>query len=190
MNGRVAHARSEGQVTTVTGLFFLLLLVIVMATQIRLAAFRGAGIFAEDALAASVLASALIDIEEYGKTHMLRIASPQNSYTLFMELLPKNLNLNHNWESKNQQIVKGKIEVWEYIVYNVDGKRVMVSEFGKSEKETYEDARGVGSVQTPNGIQIESTSIYSRIGFWVTGLFETEFYAFKEVCVDVVTNQA
>jgi hypothetical protein len=46
----------------------------------------------------------------------------------------------------------------------------------------------LGRVRTPDGILIDSTSIYSKIGFPVEGILGINIYAEKEKSVDVVSN--
>jgi hypothetical protein len=47
---------------------------------------------------------------------------------------------------------------------------------------------GVGSVTAPDGTLIESTSIYSRIGFPVDGMLGVHVDAKKEKTVDIIEN--
>ena len=45
---------------------------------------------------------------------------------------------------------------------------------------------GLGSVKTPDGTLVESTSIYSRISFPVKGIFGVEIEAVKQKTVDII----
>ncbi len=63
----------EGQLEWITGLFFLLILGILLCGTLQLDVFRASAVYLEDALAASNLASAVIDVEEYGISHTILI---------------------------------------------------------------------------------------------------------------------
>ena len=60
--------REQGQVSWVLGLFLILFLAILLCMQLQVALYRESAMYMEDALALSNLASAVIDIEEYGIT--------------------------------------------------------------------------------------------------------------------------
>ena len=63
----------RGQVSWVFGLFLLLFLSILLCMQLQIALYRESAMYMEDALALSGLASAVIDVEEYGITQKVRI---------------------------------------------------------------------------------------------------------------------
>ena len=67
------HKTDIGKVEWVTGLFFFLLLAVLLCMQLEISLYRTAGGYLEDALAASNLASAVIDVEEYGISHRVLI---------------------------------------------------------------------------------------------------------------------
>ncbi|MDR0964224.1 MAG: hypothetical protein LBM60_06385, partial [Clostridium sp.] len=115
--GRKIYHRSGGQITAVTGLFYLLILVVVVAAQLQLAVFRGISTYAEDALAASTLACAVIDLQEYGRTHHM-IIDPANAYVLFQELLAENLVHEKSGEADSPFFL-GDLKIEEFRVYNV-----------------------------------------------------------------------
>lgn len=50
--------------------------------------------YTEDALAASNLASAVIDIQEYGVNHNLIIKDPAHAYSIYQDALKVNMGLN------------------------------------------------------------------------------------------------
>ena len=58
--------RERGQASWVLGLFLILFLAILLCMQLQVALYRESAMYMEDALALSNLASAVIDIEEYG----------------------------------------------------------------------------------------------------------------------------
>jgi len=62
-------AKESGSVQTVTAFYFMLFLSILLYSQFQVFSFRASGMYLEDALAASNLAAAVADIEEYGVSH-------------------------------------------------------------------------------------------------------------------------
>ena len=180
---------SSGKIELFTGMFFLVFLIVILFLQLQLMIFFIAGIYMEDALAASNLASAVIDVEEYGKTHKLRIASAENSFRLYQQALKENLGLDEDWNGSNKDLISGAVEILQYTVYNVDNRDITVYSFGEDGLHMWTENGGLGSVRTPDGTLVESTSVYSRIGFPVKGIMGISVYARKEKSVDIVVNE-
>ena len=185
---KIAWKRKNGRIDLFTGMFLLVFLMLLLFYQIQLMLFYTSGIFMEDALAASNLASAVIDVEEYGKTHIIRIASPEYSYQLYQESLKRNLCLDETWESSNKDLISGQVEILQYMVYNVKGQDITVYSYENGNLCTWTEYGKLGSVHTPDGTLVESTSVYSRIGFPVKGILGVSVYAQKEKSVDIVAN--
>lgn len=148
--------------------------------------FQTTGLIMEDALAASNLASAVADIKEYGSTHILQITSAQDAYDIYREALRTNLGLDDNWENAKLEWISGKVEVLQYTVYNVRDQDVTIYSFSEQGDFIREEKDGLGSVRTPDGTLVESTSVYSRIGFPVEGILGITVYAEKDNTVDLV----
>lgn len=182
--------RDEGQIELVTGMFFLLFLVIFSAVQIQLLQFLTTSLYMEDALAASNLASAVIDAQKYGMTHEIIIGSAEEAYRIYGEALKNNLNLNDGWECPNKSVIGGRVEILNYTVYNVSGRDVEISCFDREGKQVMTVTDGLGAVTAPNGVRIEATSIYSEIGFPVSGILGVRVDAQKGKLVDVVAGLA
>ena len=83
----------RGQVSWVFGLFLLLFLSILLCMQLQIALYRESAMYMEDALALSGLASAVIDVEEYGITQKVRITDPEEAYERYCHALKENLGL-------------------------------------------------------------------------------------------------
>lgn len=180
-------SKRPGQVEWVTGMFWVLFLSIVLCTQLQVEAYCAASMYLEDALAASNLASAIIDIQEYGSTHNLIIADVQEAYRKYCTALQKNLQLNEQWEGTNKTLVSGKVTIENYTVYNVVGNVVQVYQLG-SDGVMIERLENVGSCVAPNGVSVVSTGIYSEISFPVEGIFGVNAMAHKGKLVDIVAE--
>lgn len=177
-----------GKVEWVTGIFFLLFLGILLCTFLQLEIFRSSAQYLEDALAASNLASAVIDVEEYGMSHRIWIGDVQEAFERYKTAVKGNLNLNDAWECENRKIISGPVKVVDYTVYNVSGNDVTVSHFDESGMLT-EWQEQLGSAKTPGGKVIESTGVYSEITYRVEGMLGTEAEAHKGKLVDITTGE-
>lgn len=176
---------SGGQAGWSTGLFFLLFLAVSLRISLQLQTYRTISLYLEDALAASNLASAVVDVEEYGISHKILIRSPQEAYERYRWAVRGNLNLDEGWRGQEGGILQGEVRIVNYIVYNVDEDKITVH---------YYDENGLlsewhelpGGAVAPNGAAIESTSVYSEIAFSVKGFLGTEVEAHKGCLADIV----
>ena len=182
------QSTESGQVGWTAGLFFLFFLGILLCAFLQMEVFRSSSRYLEDALALSNLASALIDVEEYGVSHKLVISDPEQAYERYKEAVKGNLNLNDSWECPAVGMISGPVSIMDYRVYNVSGNDVLVTHFDEnglisSWQET------LGSALAPNGVAVESTGVYSEIAYQVEGLFGVSVRAHKGKLVDVVENK-
>lgn len=180
--------KRDGKIEIVVPMFLLVFVIILVACMLQMYQFEADRAYAEDALAASGLASAVIDIQEYGTKHYIVIADPGAAYETYQRALKANMGLDDNWESQNTLAISGRVDILEYTVYNVRGQDVQITSFGE-DPYTADVPGGLGSVTAPNGKIIESTSIYSRISFPVEGIFGIRVTAQKDKLVDVVGGQ-
>ncbi len=177
----------EGKLQWTAGLFYLLFLAVLLCGLLQEAGYRSTALYLEDALAASNLASAVLDIREYGISHTVRISDPAGAYELYLAALRENLNLDEAWECPNKSLISGPVTVEAYIVYNVKGGLVTASRVGTDGQWTRE-TNPVGSVCSPDGIPIEATGIYSEISFPVEGFLGLTVTAHKGKLADIVVN--
>lgn len=178
----------RGQVEWVTGLFFLLFLGVVLCAMLQVEVFMSSSRYLEDALALSNLASAVVDVEEYGISNRLVISDPAQAYERYRTAVKENLNLNEVWECPSVGIISGPVDIVNYTVYNVSGNDIEVCHFDENGLMTrWNDT--LGSAKAPNGILIEATGVYSEITYRVDGLFGVSEDARKGKLVDVVDNE-
>lgn len=180
-------ASDEGQVTLCASLFFLLFLGVLLFGFLQMEMIRSSGRYLEDALAASGLASALIDVREYGRTHVVRIADGEEAYERYCDALKDNLGLSDAWECDNKRLISGRVTVENYTIYNVAGDMVVSCRLDGGRIET---ASGkTGAVTAPNGTPVEKTGVYGEISYVLCGLFGMEIPARKGKLVDVVGEE-
>lgn len=181
--------KHEGKTDFFLSLFIMVFLVLMTMTQLQLKQYRTLKSMAEDALAASCLASAVIDVEEYGISHDLVIGDPDRARSLYLDALRENMRLDEDWGYPDRKLITGPVKVEEYTIYNVRGTDIEVYSFTEGGTRTYTETGGLGSIRAPNGRLVESTSVYSRISFPVGGIFGVNHTAVKEKLADVVNNE-
>ena len=103
--------------------YVLLFLVATVAFALQIREYISLKTHTEDTLAASNLASAVIDIQEYGINHNLVIKDPEQAYSIYQEALKINMGLNDQWEDPTG-LISSPVRVEQYIVYNVRGSEV------------------------------------------------------------------
>lgn len=177
----------RGQVEWAAGLFFLLFLGILLCALLQIEVYSASSQYLEDALALSNLASAVVDVEEYGISHKLVITDPWGAYGSYRLAVKENLNLDDRWECKGDGVITGPVTIVNYTVYSVSGNDVEVSRFDEEGLLTQWKER-LGSAAAPNGIKIESTGVYSEIAYEVKGFLGTVVEARKGKLVDIVKN--
>ena len=185
---RNTNVKDRGQAEWVLGLFFLLVLAVLMNTMLTLASWRSTAGYLEDALAVSNLASALIDLEEYGKSHRVVIADASAAYDIYVDAVRENLGLDDNWECANRTLIAGPVEIVDYIVYNVDQNRVNAFRVGRDGRVSERWSGARGAVKAPNGVMVEYTGVYSEICFDVEGFAGVSVQAHMGRLVDIASE--
>lgn len=177
----------SGQVSWVMGLFLILFLAILLSMQLQLALYRASAQYLEDALALSNLASAVIDIREYGSTHKVIIRDQEQAYARYCSAVRENLGLNENYEAAGHKLISGKVEIQNYIIYNVTETKVQVWE-RNGDGQILEWEGSLGEVRTPEGQTIENTGVYSKITYPLEGFLGITVTAGKSKLADVVSE--
>lgn len=184
----LAVKKERGQTEAAAGLFFLLFLAVLLWALLQLELFQAAALYMEDALAASNLASAVIDVEEYGISGKLVIKDPWEAYDRYREALKINLNLDDAWNCPNRRMIAGQVRILKYIVYNCIEDTVYISYINEDGVLSgWQEA--LGQAVSPEGTVIESTGVYSEIAFPVEGLFGLRLQARKGKLADIVQNR-
>lgn len=179
--------KQDGHIQWTMGLFFVLFLGILLFSQLQLMQYGMTSLYLEDALAASNLASAVVDLEEYGISHKILISDPEQAYKRYCAAVKGNLNLNEEWECPNKQLIFGAVRIENYTIYNVAGEEVMIYSVAANGQISSIQGK-LGNVRAPNGTMIEATSVYSEISFGVKGLFGIITEAHKGKLADVVSG--
>lgn len=185
---KVRMRKQKGFAENLIGLLSVLTAFLLTIVFLQLAIHQAASTYIEDALAASNLASAVIDIEAYGVKHHLVVKNPEDCFAIYQRALKENLALDAFWICQNSSMIRGKVSIYEYSIYEVRGSDIVQYSFAPSGvMRRREYPGGVGTVTSPDGTVIKSTSVYSKIGFPIQSL-EQELYCYKEKCVDIVEN--
>ncbi len=177
----------KGQIGWTVGPWFILFMGILLCACLQVEVFRNSSQYMEDALAASNLAAAVIDIQEYGISHRIRIDDPSAAFERYQAAIKGNLNLNGAWECEYRGLISGPVRIDVFTVYDVSGNDVEIYSYDGSG--AVSRRRGaLGSVTAPNGAAVEATGIYSEISYVIDALFGIEVRAHKGKLADVVGN--
>ena len=177
--------KRKGQIEIVLPVYFLMIVIILIACTLQVDQFNATSTYVEDALAASNLASGVINIKEYGLTHQVVIAEADQAFQIYQRALKANMQLDDQWESNNKLAISGKVEVLDYIIYNVWDQDVEIIAFGQNPYRTVVTG-GLGTIAAPNGKIIKYTSVYSKITFPVDAIFGIRATAVKDELIDIV----
>lgn len=183
--GFLLQNTEPGQVEWAAGVFFLLFFGVLLCSLLQVDLFRSSSQYLEDALALSNLASAVIDVEEYGISHKVKVADPRQAYERYKSAVQGNLNLDDSWECPRKAIISGPVQVVKYILYHVSGSQVEIFYFDENGLMT-SWREVLGSCVAPDGNQIEATGVYSEISYQVEGLLGICTKAHKGKLVDIV----
>ena len=177
----------SGQIGWIAGLFFTLFLGIFLYAMLQMDIYRSSSQYLEDALALSNLASAVVDVEEYGISHRLAITDPVQAYVRYRKAVKENLNLDDLWECRENGVIGGPVRIVNYTVYNVSGNDVEISSFDENGLMSRRREQ-LGEVSAPDGTRIESTGVYSEISYVQKGFPGVEVEARKGKLADIVAN--
>ena len=185
---RPSIKRMAAGIEPVCGMFFCLFLFVLIMVQMELFRYHTSALYLEDALAASGLAAAVVDLEEYGISDEIRIRDREECYRRYEQALRSNLGLNEQWQSEREQWITGNVQIEQFIIYTVGA--------GGSYSES-RDAQGQWSLQqslgeeiyAPNGRLIQQTGIYGQVSYDVKGLWGITLRARKGVLVDVMSGK-
>ncbi|MCM1026196.1 MAG: hypothetical protein NC432_07155 [Roseburia sp.] len=182
------RSTESGQIGWTAGLWLILFMGCFLCALLQLDALRMSAQYLEDALAASNLAAAVIDVEEYGISHRLQISDLQAARRRYETAVKGNLGLDESWECQNRGLISGPVQIVNFTVYNVSGDEVEIHYF--DENGVLSSSRGsLGQVRAPNGVLIESTGIYSELRYHITGFLGMETEAYKGKLADVKRTQ-
>lgn len=177
--------KSSGQANIVVSMFLFILVLVVVLFGFRIMQYMIISAEVEDALAASNLASAIVDLEEYGKTHHIRIPDERAAFGKYREALVVNLQLDEYLNTTRRDYFLSPITILQYVIYNVEGELVEIFVMNGEGQLVSLNSGRVGTVSTPDGVRVETTGIYSKIGFEVEGLLGQNIWAEKEKYIDI-----
>ncbi len=183
---QLLKTKSVGQTDVVVGMMMFLILLATILFGFRISQYMVTAAGVEDALAASNLASAVIDLEEYGKSHAILIPDAAVAFRTYREALCYNLGLDEYLNTSNRTFLSEPVEIKEYIIYNVRGDVVEIFTLDGNGCLQKQETGIRGQVVTPDNIRVETTTIYSRVGFAVEGLMGQRLYAEKGKSIDIM----
>ena len=179
--------KDKGAIEYSMSIILLMISVLLILFCFRIRSTRVEKAYLEDGLASANLAAAVIDTDIYGETEKLIISDTSGAYGRFKKSLKTNLNLDDHYMPENTFLMENPVEILEFRVYNVDDDMVtcvVYDEHGSRSTESSSLSRTV----TPDGTEVESTTIYSKIEFDVKGFLSQRNRLTLENSVDVIKN--
>lgn len=181
----------KGMVEYSFSLYLLMLIIIMLLYVFRVELLSVVRRQSEDSLVSANLAAAVIDLKIYDEENNAVISDAEAAYEHYMKALRENLELGEDMMPENNYLIKSGVTVECFEIYNVFGndvEKLSLTDGAVSSRFVFRGGRG--TVQTPNGKTTEYTTVYSRIGFEVEGLFGQTFYVTKDNCVDIAAEFA
>lgn len=90
-------------------------------------------------------------------------SNPNDVLNLFKDKLIKNLDLNSDLTVKNSSTISGKINIKEFIIYNVKGNTIEIYKLNGDSTFTKSVKDKASGVKTPNNYVIETTTIHTTL---------------------------
>lgn len=146
--------------------------------------------FIDDGLVMSNLAAATVDLNEYGQSNTIVNNDFNKSFDQYKKALKNNLRLDNNFVPQTSNLIDGGITIEIFTIYNVNGNDIHMikrQRNGNIIKQVYPNA--VGTMKTPDGVKIETTTVYSKIGMNVKGFMNGTTYVYKDKTVDITDKE-
>jgi hypothetical protein len=144
----------------------------------------------EDSVAAATLASACVNLYDYGDFDSMSYEIINSCYDLFEKSLSENMSLDGNLKPTHDSfgaiLITEPVEILEYSYYCIrDGIVYKTTKNGSVNV----NKGFAGQVTTPNGNVISQTTIYAKIRVSVKNPYTKEIVtAIKDFSVDIVEN--
>lgn len=140
---------------------------------------------ARDSLDGACLAAALIDKDICESDNKLTLLEHDYLYEVFRETLKSNMSLDSD-NMPPSGSVYGKVNIHRFITYNIIDDNLCITESSCDNGKTVSTCRYTGQEKTPEGILIESATIYADIGMEVTSFGGLSRYVHVTSSVDVI----
>lgn len=179
--------KDKGAIEYSMSIILLMISVLLILFCFRIRSARVEKVYLEDGLASANLAAAVVDTDIYGETEKLFISDTSGAYERFKKSLKTNLNLDNGFMPENTFLMENPVEILEFRIYNVDEDMVTCVVYDEHGSRSTESS-GLSHTVTPDGTEVESTTIYSKIEFDVKGFLNQRNRLTLENSVDVVKN--
>lgn len=101
-------------------------------------------------------------------------SNPNDVLNLFKGKLIKNLDLNSDLTVKNSSTISGKINIKEFIIYNVKGNTIEIYKLNGDSTFTKSVKDKASGVKTPNNYVVETTTIHTTL------MYDTKFLNYEK----------
>ena len=180
--------KSEGQTEYVLGMYALIFVMILSMATLQILQYKTDSDIAEDALAASALASLDVDPYRYGTDHKLVINDPSHALEIFQNALKGNMELDADYRplSQNSSYISGAVTIEDFRIYLVDADEV--TEYRVSGYGTDVSTGLYGEMKTPGGQIVRSAGCYAAVSFDTDGFLGIKIRAYKQAYAEMIAD--
>lgn len=114
------------------------------------------------------------------------IKDPNAALDIFKENLKYNMNLNSDFTIKDGKTISGKVQIQDFIIYNVFNDRIEIYTLSKSGIINKVIKNKSEKVIAPNGYTVVATTVYTSINFDIDKLFGEKEKKEIKVGTDIV----
>ena len=179
--------KDKGAIEYSMSIILVMISVLLILFCFRIRSARVEKAYLEDGLASANLVAAVIDTDIYGETEKLIISDTNGAYERFKKSLKTNLNLDDGFMPEDTFLMENPVEILEFRIYNVDEDMVTCTVYDEHGSRSTESS-SLSYTVTPDGTEVESTTIYSKIEFDVKGFLSQRNRLTLENSVDIVKN--
>lgn len=178
--------KKEGSVENFIAMAILTMVALLVLFAIKSKEINIVSNYTSDALVTSNLAAATVDLKEYGTSNKIINNDFEKSFNEFSRSIKENLKLDNGFVPISKNMISSKVTIDTFSIYNVVGNDIQLTKRqanGNVTKQVF--TNGLGNTKTPDGVIINTTTIYSKIGFELKGYLKNKHYAYKENSVDI-----
>ena len=187
---RTLIGAESGQAEYVLGMYALIFVMVMALATLQIMQYKADSDIAEDALAASALASLDIDPYRYGMDHKLVINDPGHAFEIFRDSLKENMNLGNDMRPvpAGHSYISGEVLIEDFRIYLVDGDEV--TEYVYSNMGMVRNTGLYGEMKTPGGQTVRSAGCYAAVSFDTKGFMGIKVRGYKDAYAEMLTDQS
>lgn len=181
--------KKEGKIIYFLGSAIISFLLLMLAYNFKINEVQQLSNKVENCLISSLLASSTVDLKVLGSTDTIKNTDFNKSYNDFIYSLKDNMNLSDDMSMKDNTLLKGRITVDTFSIYNVIGNDIEITSKNSSGNiNTITINNGLGNIKTEDGILVKTTTMYAKLKFKVQGMDNILYDCEKQASTEVNHN--